>query len=131
MGRVGWVAGLALAVAACATTTVADRARDYNEDGIHLYECGSYADARDSFQAALALRPEDPSLVFNLAQCYARLGQPDRAEQLYRDCLRHAPDHAECRHALAVLLVAGGRRPEAARMVQDWLRADPQRADAY
>ena len=131
MGRVGWVAGLALGVAACATSPVAERVRDYNEDGLHLYECGSYADARDSFQAALALQPEDPNLIFNLAQCYDRLGQPTRAEQLYRDCLRHSPEHAECRHALGVLLVRAGRRPEAVRMAEDWLRAEPNRADAY
>ena len=119
-GRAGWVAGLAVLAAGCAAPGgVTERVRDYNEDGVHLYQQGSYAGARDTFRAALALQPGDPNLLYNLAQCHDRLGQAAQAEQLYQDCLRSAPNHPECRHALTLLLVNSGRRGEAARMVDD------------
>src|SRR5262249_40406658 len=41
------------------------------------------------------------------------------------------PNHAECRHALASLLMRVGRRDDAVRMVQDWLAREPKRAAAY
>lgn len=124
------IAGLALAVGAC-VPAVAERVRDYNEDGVYLYQQGSYAGARDTFRAALALQPGDPNLLFNLAQCHDRLGQTAVAEQLYQDCLRRAPNHPECRHALTLLLVNSGRRADAARMVDDWLAHQPKRAAPY
>jgi Tfp pilus assembly protein PilF len=130
MLRVGGVAGLALAVAACAATAP-ERLRDLNEDGVHLYQQGSYAQARASFQAALDLKPGDPSLLYNLGQCYDHLGQTERAEQVYRQILERQPNHAECRHALTALLVRTGRRPDAVRMVEDWLRRQPDLAAAY
>jgi Tfp pilus assembly protein PilF len=130
MGRCAWFAGLALAVGACAPATQ-ERVREYAQDGVHLYHRGAYADARDSFQAALALQPDDPDLTFNLAQCYDRLGQAERAERLYLQCLQRAPDHAECRHALTVLLVRGGKREQAERHVADWYRRSPNLAGPY
>ena len=132
MGRAGWVAGLAVLAAGCvAPNPIAERVRDYNEDGVHLYQQGSYAGARDTFRAALALQPADPNLLYNLAQCYDRLGQTAQAEQVYQDCLRRAPNHPECRHALTLLLVNSGRRADAARMVDDWLAREPKLAAPY
>jgi tetratricopeptide (TPR) repeat protein len=118
MRRLAWVAGLAWAVGACAPTAQ-DRVRDYTEDGVLLYQKGSFADARDSFEVALRLRPGDADLLYNLGQCYDRLGNAA------------APDHGECWHALTVLLVKGGQRAEAVRRVEEWLRRKPELAAAY
>jgi Tfp pilus assembly protein PilF len=131
MGRAGWVAGLAVLVAGCAAPGVSERVRDYNEDGVFLYQHGSYAGARDTFRAALALQPADPNLLYNLAQCHDRLGQAAAAEPIYQDCLRRAPNHPECRHALTVLLVNSGRRADAARMVDEWLAREPKLTAPY
>jgi len=130
MRRVGLIAVLALAVTACAPTGQ-ERLREYNEDRIHLFQEGSYRYAGECFQADLALRPGDPDLVYNLAQCKDRLGQERQAEQLYGQCLSRAPNHPECRHALAVLLVRQGRRAEARRLIEDWLKREPNRAAPY
>ena len=130
MRRLAWVAGLAWAVGACAPTAQ-DRVRDYTEDGVLLYQKGSFADARDSFDVALRLRPGDADLLYNLGQCYDRLGNAGRAEQLYEQCLGQAPDHGECWHSLTVLLVNGGRRAEAVRRVEEWLRRKPELAAPY
>jgi tetratricopeptide (TPR) repeat protein len=129
MRRMGWAAGLALCAAGCAPT-VQDRVHDYNEDGVSLFNRASYDPARECFQAALCLQPENPDLLCNLAQCYDRLGDGPRAEQFYHDCLQRSPDHPECRHALTLLLLKEDRRQEAVQMVEDWLARSPENPNA-
>jgi tetratricopeptide (TPR) repeat protein len=130
MRRVIWVAGLSLLLASCAREAQ-ERVREYNEDGIRLFQHGEYDHAREEFQAALRLRPGDPELIFNLGKCYERLGQTKQAVQIYQDCLQHDAYHTECRHALTVLLVHNGEQGEAQRLVQNWLCCAYRRADAY
>jgi Flp pilus assembly protein TadD len=108
-----------------------ERLHDYNEDGLYLFQRGDYNEARESFQAALALRPEDAGLMYNLGECYDRLGDDKKAEQYYNECLARAPNHPACRHALACVLVRGGRGGEATDMVHDWLAREPKLAAAY
>jgi Flp pilus assembly protein TadD len=122
MRRLVWVAGLAFAAGAC-VPAVQERVRDYNEDGNFLFQHGRYDYARDSFAAALALQPENPDLIYNVGQCYDRLGQVVQAERSYTECLQRNANHPECRHALTMLLLRQGRRDDAVRMVRDWLRS--------
>lgn len=125
-----WLFGSMLCLAGCVSLGE-ERVQDYNEDGVHLFLQGKYADARDSFQAALALKADDPGIVFNLGECYDKLGDSARAEKYYRECIARVPNHEPCRHALADLLVRANRRPEAVQLVQDWLAGEPARAAAY
>jgi Flp pilus assembly protein TadD len=121
---------VALGLGGCAALEV-DRAREYNEDGVLLYEGGEYGHALESFRMALALRPKDPGLVYNIGQCYDRMGDVARAEQTYAECLKLDPNHAACRHALVVLQVRQGRRDEATRAVQEWLAREPKLPAPY
>jgi tetratricopeptide (TPR) repeat protein len=130
MGRVRVVAVLALLVSACAPT-VQERVQQFNDLGVEYYQKGEYDRAREDFQAALTLQPNDFALLYNMGQCYDHLGQPDKAEPIYRQCLQLQPNDAQCRHALDVLLVKQGRLVEAQRMVQDWLTREPKLAVAY
>ncbi len=130
MRRVGPVAVLALLVAACAPT-IPERVQEFNEAGVRLLRHGEFDHAREEFQAALMLQPNNPDLLFNLGQCADHLGQSGEAEQFYGECLKVDPNHAEGRHALTVLLVSSGRRLDAQRMVQDWLSRAPRLAAAY
>jgi Flp pilus assembly protein TadD len=125
-----WLLTLLLSVAGCVTTDD-ERVRDYSADGLHLFRCGNYLAARESYQAALVLRPEDVGLMYNVAQCYDRQGASAQAEKLYNDCLQRDPNHAACRHALAELLVHEGRQNDAARMAQEWLVREPKRSEPY
>jgi tetratricopeptide (TPR) repeat protein len=125
-----WVAGLALGLAGCLTPS-AERVRDYNDDGVYLYAHGNYSAARESFEAALTLKPDDPPLLYNIAQCYDHVGNTARAEQYYQACLQRAPNNPEYRHALVELLVRTNRREQAAQLVQDWLAKEPKVAYAY
>jgi tetratricopeptide (TPR) repeat protein len=121
---------LAFCLAGCESASQ-ERLGDYNQDGIYLFERGDYGAARESFQAALALKPDDPALLYNIGQCYDRLGDTAKAERYYSQCLLHAPNHAECRHALASMLVRMGRKDDAARLIEDWLAREPRLAAAY
>lgn len=130
MARVGSVALVALLVSACAPT-IQERVQQYNDAGVRLFHDGEYDHAREEFQAALGLLPNNAALLYNLGQCCDQLGQTDRAEQFYRACLKQDVDQADCRHALDVLLVNRGRIAEAQEMVQDWLTGNPKLAAAY
>jgi tetratricopeptide (TPR) repeat protein len=124
------ILGLMLLPQGC-VPAVQERVRDYNLDGVYLYQRGDYRDARDCFLAALALQPGDVGLLYNVGQCYDHLGDVPRAEHHYRACLEQSPNHAPCRHALAALLVRDGRWKEAVAMVEDWLTREPKLAAAH
>jgi Flp pilus assembly protein TadD len=108
-----------------------DRVRDYTQDGLALYRHGNFVDARDTFEAALELQPDDAVLMYDLGQCYDRIGDAAKAEKLYRTCLERAPDLSACRQALCRLLVRERRSPEAGQIIEDWLIHDPKCAAAY
>jgi len=123
-----WASGCVFLMLLTATGCVApsqEKVRAFTEDGVHLYNLGDYKDAQESFQAALALKPADVDLLYDVGQCYDRLGQDGNAERAYSDCLQRAPNHAECRHALAALMVRNGRWSDATTMVHDWLQRQP------
>jgi tetratricopeptide (TPR) repeat protein len=112
-------------------STGEDRARLFNEDGVLLFAQGDYTAALDSFDLALTLRPQDPTLLFNVAACYDHLGDAQRAEKFYGSCLMRVPGHADARLALVDLLYRTGQKPQADRLVDDWLRQDSRSAEAF
>ena len=130
MGRVGSVAVLALLVSAC-TPAISERVQQYNDLGVQNFQHGDIERARADFQAALALLPNQSSLLYNLGRCYDRLGQSELAEQYFRLCLQQQPNEPDCRHALNVLLVQNNRLAEARQMTQDWLTREPKLSAAY
>src|SRR5207249_8353315 len=104
------------AVGCALPSPITERVREYNADGLYLYTKGDFRDARDTFQAALEMVPNDVSLRFNLAQSCEALGDLAKAEKLYNECLSYDFNNADCRQALCVLLVRQRRRDEAVRM---------------
>jgi Flp pilus assembly protein TadD len=130
MRRPAWIVGLALFLSSC-TPTAQELVKQYNDDGVLLYERGDYAAARQSFEAAQKLAPDDVAVLYNLGQCHDRLGEPAKAEPLYKECLIRSPNHAACRHSLAVLWVKAGRQPQAERMIEDWLAREPKLSSPY
>jgi Flp pilus assembly protein TadD len=108
-----------------------ERFQEFANEGVLLFQQGDFVGAREHFEVALALDAKDGNLLYNLGQCHDRLNQPDRAESYYQQCLSVAPNHPECRHALAVLLYRNGRPTEADQMIQTWLASQPQLGAAY
>ncbi|MBI5532970.1 MAG: PEGA domain-containing protein [Deltaproteobacteria bacterium] len=108
-----WISGVVLAVAAVSlpvtdglaggpshdkpAKNVQDEARDRLRIGVQAYKDGRYKEAIDNFLIANRLVPS-PSLSFNIAKAYEKLGDEPAALMWYRDYLRQAPsapDRAE------------------------------------
>jgi tetratricopeptide (TPR) repeat protein len=102
-----------------------------NEVGLDMFAQGDFRGARESFEYALELSPHDPDLVFNLAQCHDRLGNFQRAEQYYIQCLQLAAGKSEARYALGMLYYKTTRPAEAVRLIEEWLVTQPRLADPY
>ena len=126
-----YVLACLLAVFVGCETASQDRVRQFNDDGVYLFEHGEYQSARESFEVALQLQPKDAGLLYNAGQCYDRQNDSAKAEQFYQRCLQEDANQAPCRHALAVLLFRTGRGSDADNMIEDWLTREPKRADAY
>ncbi|MBM3996637.1 MAG: tetratricopeptide repeat protein [Planctomycetes bacterium] len=117
-------------LAGCATTGQ-ERWRQFNDDGVLLFARGNYRDAMESFEYALAMNPNDPVLLYNTAQAHDRLGNVQKAEQLYLYCLQRDARHGDARLAIVSLMYRTGRSVEACRLIQQWLQHDPDLADPY
>jgi tetratricopeptide (TPR) repeat protein len=111
-------------------TTAQDKFRLFNEDGIHNFSRGNYPQARDSFEQALVLRQDDPTVIFNLAQTQERLGDAKSAEEGYRDCLTRDPNLVDARQAYADFLYKKGRPDDAKKLIDVWAVGNEHRADA-
>jgi tetratricopeptide (TPR) repeat protein len=130
MTRLVAIVAPALLLAGC-LPAAQQQSQELSTEGLRLYRSGAYAEARESFRAALAFRPEDPDLLYNLARCHERLKNAAEAEQLYHRVLDRDPDHLEARHALVSRRAEAGQRDAARSMVDAWLKANPNVAGPY
>jgi Flp pilus assembly protein TadD len=126
-----WFLGLAAALAGCASSENQVRVRECTEDGVHLFRKGAYREAKESFAAALSLKPGDPDILYNLGRCYDQQNETKQAEAQYLECLKHSPNHAECWHSLTAMRLRNGQKAEARRQVEEWLRHEPKQAGPY
>lgn len=76
-------------------------------------EQGDYNSAIKRLNKALALEPEDPGIITELAITYDDLDQEPQAEPLYREVVKIKPDLASAHNNLGVNLLLQGRYPEA------------------
>ncbi len=112
-------------------------AQGRNSEGVRLFQQAEYQDALGQFQEATYADPNNPNGYYNLARTYHCLGRLehrqsdlDQAETYYNLCLDRNPDHVECHRGLAVLLAGQGRKEEAFRLIEGWVRRRPRLADA-
>jgi tetratricopeptide (TPR) repeat protein len=124
---------LAFLLAGCVTPpTPAERdLAQHLSDGSRLYKRGAYPEAREQYRAALVLRPDAPGLQYRLGMCAEAMKETAEAEALYRACIERAPGHEGAHHALAQLMLKGGRETEARQFVQGWLVSHPDTPGPY
>jgi tetratricopeptide (TPR) repeat protein len=123
---------LAAAAAGCNMT-----ASGHNVSGVRMYQQARYSEATQSFQTALATDPANADGYYNLGATYHQMAKSSgdavmyqQAENLYNQCLDRDTSHADCRRALAVLLVETDRRDKAFTMLERWATESPTSADA-
>jgi tetratricopeptide (TPR) repeat protein len=82
-----------------------DRARQAFTEGRQHFDLGEYKEALASFKEAYR-DFEDPTFLFNIAQCHRQLGDKEQAVKMYRTYLAKRPDAPnaeEVRHTIATL----------------------------
>ena len=75
-----------------------DAARKASADGQKYYNLNQFSDALESFKRAY-WNYEEPSFLYNIAQCHRLLGHKKDAIDFYRSYLRNAPPEAPNRVA--------------------------------
>lgn len=93
--------------------------------GVVLARSGQLAAASETLAQAIALKPNDPTSHFNLAEAFRLQGLWSRAEQSYRRTLQQAPGIADAHWRLAQVLVEQNRLEPALSAYEQTLRAQP------
>jgi tetratricopeptide (TPR) repeat protein len=82
---------LAARPAGAATPEEKAKARELFQSGLVHYDLKEYSEALASFRDAYRV-VQDPAFLYNIAQCYRRLGQNPEALDFYRNYLRRSPN---------------------------------------
>lgn len=128
-----WVASCSLLwVSGCGSFA----AQGMNAEGVQLFSEARYDAAIQEFHKAINNDPRNADGYYNLAATYHRMGTQtgnkqylQQAEQYYRMCQDHDPDHCQCYRGLAVLLVQQGRSEEAFHLIATWADRQPTLAE--
>ncbi len=97
-------------------------------EGKRLYDVGEYPRALAAFKRAY-LAYEEPSLLFNMAQCYRLIGDKHEAIQSYKSYLRNLPEarnREEVKRIIADLETALAQEREAAAAQAKAMARPPQ-----
>lgn len=115
-------------VAHAAGDDAVSRARTHFEAGRALYNLGNYQDAIREFSAGYQLAPR-PQFLLNLGQAYRKLGQLEKARDLYKRFLTDAPpddpDRGQVQQILIDLEGELARQPPPALTPIPELRSTP------
>jgi len=96
----------------------------------HLLADNKPAEALPLLKEALALKPEDEDVHYNLGITLARLGKNDEAVKEYEEALRLFPDYAEAHNNLGNLLLRTGHRDDAIKHFEQAVKITPDYAAA-
>jgi hypothetical protein len=90
LGLATVLALMLLAVPAFGADADKAAAKAHYEAATRLYDIKEWAKALDEYKAAYLSKP-DPAFLFNIGQCYRKLGKPAQALEFYKEYLKKAP----------------------------------------
>jgi tetratricopeptide (TPR) repeat protein len=96
-----------------------------DREGQQLYREKKYGEAVQKFQAALALKPNDPLLLNNLGFVYYVMGRNEDALSYLQKTLAADPKRKEAHVNIADLYLRMGRREEAKKEYEQYLGMYP------
>jgi tetratricopeptide (TPR) repeat protein len=82
---------LMLAMSAPAAAEDKKAAREAFKEGVRYYDLADFPNALEAFKRAY-FNYEEPTFLFNIAQCHRQLGNKPEALRFYRTYLRKSPD---------------------------------------
>lgn len=95
------------------------------DQGLTLSRAGRHLEAIERFEAALAVQPDDPKILFALGSTAQALGMPAPAELFYRRVLAAEPGRIEALVNLANLLRTTGQFDAAIALLEPALARSP------
>jgi tetratricopeptide (TPR) repeat protein len=117
---------------------VEERAEDLLDKGNDLRDNRRFAEAEQSYQGVLKLKPRDARAAYGLGNVYSDQQRWESAETAYRNAVQWAPRNADALVALSVVLVqprAGGenakRFSDAEAFARRSVQIEPQNAVAW
>ncbi len=91
---------------------------------------GRFDEAEAEWKAVLALKPQDPAILFGLAKLFFQQGKPSQAMVVLESLVRDPKAPAAAHVLLAKLLYRDGDTPRAVARYKLGIEADPSAADA-
>ncbi|MBI1387407.1 MAG: sulfatase-like hydrolase/transferase [bacterium] len=89
------------------------------------------SEALNLFRGALALDPQNPAVLLNLGQTYARMKDYDQAVSYVKKAIEAAPANEMIKLNLAKILMMADRYSEAEEILRAFVERFPSQADAY
>ena len=102
-----------------------------NRAATRYHNSGNYAQARSTFQRAVADSPQNAGYIHNLATAMRKQGDLAGAERTYRHALNVDPAHQPSYHSLVMLLNDQGRQHDASGLLQTWVDTQPYIAEPH
>lgn len=102
-----------------------------NELGIGYQMLGEYSKAIRHFKEAIAIKTEEHTFHFNLANCYYESEQVELAINTYLDALDIKPDYVPALNNLADIYELAGEEEKARELFQYITRLQPEEALGY
>ena len=99
--------------------------------GSWLLKNGQTPAALERYRAALQMSPDDPLVLYDVANAFAGLGNLDEAIRNYRRALQFAPGRPNILNNLGCALMGQNRLPEAITNFEAALQAQPDFAFAH
>lgn len=98
---------------------------------VELEHEGKLNEAIEEQQRALQADPKNVQANINLISLYARVGEPDKAEQHFQNAVRLNPNRADAYYNHGVFLFLQGKDQEAEQAYRQTLQINPYYAEAH
>lgn len=103
----------------------------HKRNAVALRKRGRFDEALAELDKALALQPDFPAAIFNIAAIRLEQGRPADALETFRQAIELKPDYHQAFIAVAACLRKLGRLPEAVEACETALRMAPDDPDAH
>ena len=121
----------ALAAADRAIELRPDFAEAHNNRGEILFKQARFAEAAESYRAAVRRRENYVAAMINLSSASKECGDVEAARAILDDVVRRNPDSPRAHNSLGVLLEQLGKGGDAAKRFREAFRLSPDYANAY